>query len=179
MNARDHQGCRLEDRRGDLCHQKTVRVGLTPLGDRRAAALHKVIARDRDQFRWHPVTSTYSASSKRRAAVSEETTCTSKAVQPHVQATAARAVQGFVVPHPPRHNEIRLSLSQLCGVNRTPLQLPRTGQCAPHSFAEKGFSLVRGHRIEADMMPPTASQKRPAMVSRWLRLKYTGNRSPR
>ena len=38
---------------------------------------------------------------------------------------------------PSRHCEIRLSLSQLSGVNEAPLQLMSSGQCAPHSFGVK------------------------------------------
>ena len=77
---------------------------------------------------------------------------------------------------PSRHYETRLSLSQLCGVKkkRPPLQLLSSGQCAPNA-AWRVSSPHRGHSIEAwlhrgaAMTPSTASQRRPAMVSRWLR----------
>ena len=79
--------------------------------------------------------------------------------------------------HPSRHHEIRLSLSQLCGVKKkAPLQLLSPGQCAPHSFGVESPSSHQRHSIEAwlhrgaAIMPPTASRWRPAMVSRWLRL---------
>ena len=77
--------------------------------------------------------------------------------------------------HPSKHYEIRLSLSQLCGVNKAPPQLLGSGQCAPNSFGVES-PPGRRHRIEtwlhrcAAMMPPTSSQRRPAVVSRWLRL---------
>ena len=69
-----------------------------------------------------------------------------------------------------RHQEIRLSLSQLCGVNKKkpPLQSLNSGQFAPHSLgAEKLPPNHRVHSIEAwlhrgaAMMPQTAPQKRP------------------
>ena len=46
--------------------------------------------------------------------------------------------------HPSIHYEIRLSLSQLCGVRekKPPLQLLSSGQCAPHSFGVEGHSLT-------------------------------------
>ena len=39
--------------------------------------------------------------------------------------------------HPSRHYEVRLSLSQLCGVNKAPLQLPSSGLCAPALIRRK------------------------------------------
>ena len=43
-------------------------------------------------------------------------------------------LQRVLVVHPSRHHEICLSLSQLCGVNKAPLQLLNSGQRAPHLF---------------------------------------------
>ena len=71
-----------------------------------------------------------------------------------------------------------MSLSQLCGVRKKkpPSQSPSSGQCAPHSFGVESLLPRRGHSIDAylnrgaAMMPPTASQRRPVMVSRCLRL---------
>ena len=59
-------------------------------------------------------------------------------------------------------------LQKLCGVTKAPLKLLGTVQCAPHSFGVDSPSLIGGsasrqlHR-EAAMMPPTASQRRPAV----------------
>ena len=58
---------------------------------------------------------------------------------------------------------------------KPPPQLLGSGQCAPRSFGVESLPR-RVHSIEAwlqrgaAMMPPTASQRRPAMISRWLRL---------
>ena len=58
---------------------------------------------------------------------------------------------------------IRLSLAQLCGVNKAPLQLRaalmRRKQSPPHRVLGIEAWLHR----DAAMMPPTASQRRPAM----------------
>ena len=68
-----------------------------------------------------------------------------------------------------RHCEIRLSLTKLCGVDKTTLKLLSSVQCAPHSL---GVNTSFPHRVlgieawlhrEAAMMPPTAAQKRSAM----------------
>ena len=46
--------------------------------------------------------------------------------------------------HPSRNHEIRLSLSQLCGIKKAPQQLLCSGQCAPHSFGAKSRPLDEG-----------------------------------
>ena len=51
----------------------------------------------------------------------------------------------IMMTHPSRHYEIRLSLTQLCGIK--PLQLPNSGQCAPHSGVSA--SLIGGKSTEA------------------------------
>ena len=71
--------------------------------------------------------------------------------------------------HPSRHCEIRLSLTQLCGVNKSPLQLLGSVQCAPHSFGvnsppHRGLGIEAWLHRDAAMMPPTASQRRPVIV---------------
>ena len=67
--------------------------------------------------------------------------------------------------HPPRHCEIRLSLTQLCGFNAT----AATGLgsvCAAlgvnSPLPHRGLGIEAWLHREAAMMPPTASQRRPA-----------------
>ena len=63
-----------------------------------------------------------------------------------------------------------------CGVKKkkATLQLLSSGPCAPHSFGVESPSPIGGpasrSRSIVVPMPPTTSQRWPAMVSRWLRL---------
>ena len=69
---------------------------------------------------------------------------------------------------PSRHYEIRLSLTQLCDVNKASLQVLGSDQCAPYSFGvdippRRGLGVEALPCRGAAMTPPTVSQRRPAM----------------
>ena len=61
--------------------------------------------------------------------------------------------------HPSRHDEIRLSLSQLCGVRKKKSRhysYPSSGHCAPHSFGVENHSTVEStaSRPGSIVVPP-------------------------
>ena len=76
-----------------------------------------------------------------------QVTCVSPSMRRHLpqrRASVQRVWQVGTFRSSSTHYEIRLSLTKLCGVNKAPLKLPGSVQCAPHSFGVDSPLLIGG-----------------------------------